>query len=340
MASGVDPNPDWKTNLHNEYAIVQEIADVAAPAAGPATVHQGFASALTAMLPTIRSCVNQAWLDMGRGPTAIYITGHSLGGALASCFHCANVLGRGPTFGMASNIPANQLRVWAQSKLVTFAAPKVASESVKRRYEAIAWGKAYRVEEDKVPKGGNGFVLGQDNLLLGDFDSMTAHSPESIRFGLKVLLNLQDNEHPWTEQLNIMDVVNAVRTYAQATPMPAAAANPPLPGSQLPYRFRDGLVTYLLAFAYMKQATNPALFRLSALERTDIVTFLDDVCQPVSALGVPVDPTGAPAPVTDNWQQVAGGLPPQLDTRFNGIAAIPSVVNQRGMIRMLKHWLC
>ena len=103
MASGVDPNPDWKTNLHNEYAIVQEIADVAAPAAGPATVHQGFAA-----------------------------------GALASCFHCANVLGTGPTFGMASNIPANQLRVWAQSKLVTFAAPKVASESVKRRYEAIA----------------------------------------------------------------------------------------------------------------------------------------------------------------------------------------------------------
>lgn len=117
-------NPDWITDLGYTYLAAEEGG---AHVATRGKVSRGFAKSMEDNLPqAIRSLREVAELKSGRRPSRIYVTGHSLGGALAQHFVSAVLMGDryGPN-GSGSSMPAN-LRSWPweEIKLVTFGAPR------------------------------------------------------------------------------------------------------------------------------------------------------------------------------------------------------------------------
>lgn len=118
-------NPDWITDLGYDRigadsggAFVSTIGKV----------HRGFAQSLKSIMPNLINClIKVPTLKEGSAPNNIYVTGHSLGGALAQQFVSSILVGNrfGPD-GNGSRMP-DSLRgwPWTNIKLVTFGAPRV-----------------------------------------------------------------------------------------------------------------------------------------------------------------------------------------------------------------------
>lgn len=122
-------NPDWITDLG--YNRLTSDAD-AARISRIGSVHRGFARSMKFILPNLFRCLTEvATLRKGASPGNIYVTGHSLGGALAQNFVAAMLLGNkyGPD-GTGPAMPA-ALRTWPwkQVKLITYGAPRVGNET-------------------------------------------------------------------------------------------------------------------------------------------------------------------------------------------------------------------
>jgi hypothetical protein len=122
--SGARGNADWITDLG---------FDPVPPEAGGSlitttgTVFRGFARSMKSILPQAFRCLSEAArLAPRSGPKRIYVTGHSLGGALAQHFASAVLMGNryGPD-GTGPAMPA-ALRnwPWRQIKLITFSSPR------------------------------------------------------------------------------------------------------------------------------------------------------------------------------------------------------------------------
>ncbi len=122
-------NPDWITDLgYNRLASRQGGAIISTTG----RVHRGFAQAMRSILPRLMPCLGKAAdLKAGRAPANIYVTGHSLGGALAQVFVSAILQGNqyGPN-ASGGALPA-KLRnwPWRQLKLITYGAPRVGDET-------------------------------------------------------------------------------------------------------------------------------------------------------------------------------------------------------------------
>ena len=121
-------NPDWITDLgYDRRGADQGAAHISTTGA----VSRGFARTMQSILPPLSRClVEVAGIKRGAAPNNIYVTGHSLGGALALHFVSAVLLGDqyGPG-GVGEKMPA-ALRgwPWQQVKLVTFSAPRSGDE--------------------------------------------------------------------------------------------------------------------------------------------------------------------------------------------------------------------
>jgi hypothetical protein len=112
-------NPDWITDLSWDKIRLEEVSAVGG-------LDRGFAHAMVQALPGAFQCMLAIGEQRGTPPTAIYVTGHSLGGALAQHFASAVLLGNlyGPG-GAGPAMPAALLGwPWQQLKLVTFSAPR------------------------------------------------------------------------------------------------------------------------------------------------------------------------------------------------------------------------
>jgi len=117
-------NPDWITDLgYNRIGPNNGGRHISAKG----TVHRGFARSIKSILPNLFRCLGKtAKLASGRRPNNIYVTGHSLGGALAQHFISAVLMGGsyGPS-GKGKAMP-KALRgwPWQQIKLISFSAPR------------------------------------------------------------------------------------------------------------------------------------------------------------------------------------------------------------------------
>lgn len=109
-------NPDWVTDL-----VLDSVSDRVVSVVGQ--VQGGFAAAVKTALPQAAACMRWIHEQRKAAPSRVWVTGHSLGGALATLFTSAMLIGEARdrliTGGPLASWP------WATVKLVTLSAPVV-----------------------------------------------------------------------------------------------------------------------------------------------------------------------------------------------------------------------
>ena len=118
-------NPDWITDLGYNRLTTEASGSLISTVG---QVNRGFAESMRSILPNLMHCLARA-ADQKRGkrPDSIYVTGHSLGGALAQDFVSAMLMGDryGPA-GRGPDMPASVAKwPWPTVKLITYGAPRV-----------------------------------------------------------------------------------------------------------------------------------------------------------------------------------------------------------------------
>jgi hypothetical protein len=119
-------NPDWITDMgYNRISSSNGAMHISTIGA----VHRGFAQSMKSILPNVFHCLNKvAKIKKDIIPDNIYVTGHSLGGALVQHFVSAVLLGNQynfPPSSAGSKLPAALIGwPWKQIKLITYSAPR------------------------------------------------------------------------------------------------------------------------------------------------------------------------------------------------------------------------
>jgi hypothetical protein len=156
-------NPDWITDLG--YRLIDDGAG-----AGHVTtvgkVARGFATSMESILPKVFAGLEMLAQAKDGNPTNIYVTGHSLGGALAQHFTSAVLLGDryGPG-GRGAAMPASVAAwPWEQIKLITFGAPRSGDED---------WARPLTIERLQSE-------FYDDGLIPFDRDALDSADPEIV----------------------------------------------------------------------------------------------------------------------------------------------------------------
>ncbi len=125
---GAKGNPDWITDLgYNKLSAGQGGALISTTG----QVHRGFARSMQSILPQLTRCLQKAAaLKKGKAPENIFVTGHSLGGALAQHFAAAILLGNryGPDGSGPAMPSALKNWPWQNLKLLTYGAPRTGDQ--------------------------------------------------------------------------------------------------------------------------------------------------------------------------------------------------------------------
>ena len=153
-------NPDWITDLG--FRSVGE-NDGFGDITTQGQVARGFATSMQATLPRVFAALEKvAGLEAGP-PTNIYVTGHSLGGALAQHFTSAVMLGNddGPDGSAAAMPEALDAWPWADTKLITFGAPRAGDRT---------WAKT--LTEDGLES-----VFYDDSFIPYDWNALSGSDP-------------------------------------------------------------------------------------------------------------------------------------------------------------------
>lgn len=172
-------NPDWITDLG--FASAPDPLRRSITTTG--NVARGFATSMSSILPQLIACLQKTAEMRGGAPDNIYVTGHSLGGALAQHFASAVLLGDnyGP-IGTGSSMPA-MLRAWPWStlKLVTYGAPRAGDE---------AWARALTTEQLQSSYYDRGIVPFDNDALRSTDGSIAPRLIDTTRpVGYRVLIS-------------------------------------------------------------------------------------------------------------------------------------------------------
>ncbi|MFZ0591563.1 MAG: lipase family protein [Bryobacteraceae bacterium] len=269
-------NPDWVTDL--SFATTKECHRVSLH-----ETHSGFAVAMQTCLPTIEAAIRDLVAQRPAAPRNIYVTGHSLGGALANCFASAMLCGstRKDLQQAAPNWPWTSMCVW------TFAAPPTGHEEFSRDFDlavTTGWGTAanWRLKADLVPTGFlklNYSTVGTDVCLpskwyLESPNGEQSHSPDWMRKVMEYHLSQPphsrrvDNQTPWEVKNDYKKLIVTVSDEVGKL----------TPANRKFYKFKEGLKIYLSAISRMKgdprQASSKGKLRFTDEERSKISNFL------------------------------------------------------------------
>lgn len=146
-------NPDWITDL----GCNRVTEPITSGGESNGSVSRGFATSMNDLFPCLTACLSEiasaSRADDGSPipPTHITVTGHSLGGALAQHFVSAIRIGT-----MNFTDPVVDSWPWAQTKLVTFSAPRAGDKEwaseLSSQLESVYWQAPLRARnKDALP---------------------------------------------------------------------------------------------------------------------------------------------------------------------------------------------
>jgi hypothetical protein len=170
--------PDWVTDFDSMGT--KQISAREISLSGK--LNRGFATSFKTMLPTIMTCLTDIHTRAQQAPRNIYVTGHSLGGALACNFTSAIKLGLYQPNIANTQLP--QLLInwpWAGMKLVTFGSPTVGNKDFCQSFNmAIQNSLRIYLTADFIVTGGVNHVGFGYGILAAKLPT-TGHDPRIIR---------------------------------------------------------------------------------------------------------------------------------------------------------------
>lgn len=308
-------NPDWVTDTG--FATSNKSSRVSLE-----EIHSGFGAATDSCLDTIKEAIKHLVTQRQASPRQIYVTGHSLGGALANCFASAVLCGSNNLKAAASTWP------WTSMRVMTFAAPPVAKDAFTRGLSLAVTGRGsienYRLESDDVPT--LYLKIGYSNKGIMDvcfpsqwnqkpLDGQQSHSPDWMRKVIEDSLNKHakrplDQLTPWQVLRDykslIVEVSDTVRRLTD----------------RKFYKFKSGLVIYMRALFHMKEDPHHGKGdRFNDNEKLNIGYF-------IGALnGTTLDRTGYPLFLGGQGQFVVL------------LAKVPKIAQDAELHQLLKVWL-
>jgi Lipase (class 3) len=183
-------NPDWVTDLE----LLRFISDPDINPQGSAA--RGFRTSIKQTLPNVLTCLREIHRLKNGPPRSIYVTGHSLGGALAVDFASAVLLGTryGPD-GLGQSMP-DEIKIWPwrATRVMTFGSPAVGDVNFQKAFDEVVLCNRVWVYKDVVTLQFSdsvvglplpGSVVGEGHHLkpgIGhNVGPMEAHDPRFIR---------------------------------------------------------------------------------------------------------------------------------------------------------------
>lgn len=217
-------NGDWITDMDMNTTV----ADKTISAHGSAC--RGFSSAVKTSLPLIVKCLEAIHAAKGGAPRLVWVTGHSLGGALAGEFASAMVCGTkyGP-FG-SKLLNGVQTWPWHLLRLVTMSAPVVGGEDFHTTLNSRIYARRVVLAKDPITQSLRHYHVGS-HVHLAETPGSTAglpytdhHEPFKVRRSLLVHTRrweddiatipvplVHDDDHaaePWKKYTSFRDMLH------------------------------------------------------------------------------------------------------------------------------------
>jgi len=185
-------NPDWVTDLEMLKPLVPD-KEISAQG----SLCRGFRTSIKSMLPTVVKAMTEIHMAKGGTPRNIFVTGHSLGAALACHFTSAMLCGTkyGPD-GAGTDMPGSlRLWPWRAAQLVTFSSPVVGDAEFQKYFDAKILSRRVWLDGDPITQE-------QKHSLVGVPWRISVRDKESLKDkGVVVLLS---SHQPYKVRRNLI----------------------------------------------------------------------------------------------------------------------------------------